>query len=63
MRRFSFRPLLEFRGRKFKGLRGFAGKPFHPPLTDLTTGAYLIAPILLILAFLYKESSWADAAD
>ena len=63
MRRFSFRPTLEFRGRKFKGLRGFAGKPFHPPLTDLTTGAYIISPILLILAFLFKESSWTEDAN
>jgi len=59
MRRFSFRPPLELRGRKFKGLRGLAGKPFHPPLTDVTVGAYTIAPILLIVAFLFKDSSWA----
>ncbi|MDQ3914469.1 MAG: DUF2231 domain-containing protein [Actinomycetota bacterium] len=63
MRRFSFRPALEFRGRKFKGLRGFAGKPFHPPLTDVTTGAYVIAPILLVVAFLFKDSSWAEDAN
>lgn len=59
MRRFSFRPTIEFRGRKFKGLRGFAGKPFHPPLTDVTVGAYTIAPLFLIVAFLFKDSSWA----
>jgi uncharacterized membrane protein len=63
MRRFSFRPLLEFRGRKLKGLRGFAGKPFHPPLTDVTVGAYTIAPIFLVLAFLFKESTWAEDAQ
>ena len=63
MRRFSFRPALELRGRKFKGLRGFAGKPFHPPLTDLTTGAYVIAPILLVVAFFFKDSSWAEDAN
>lgn len=63
MRRFSFQPGLEFRGRKFKGLRGFAGKPFHPPLTDVTVGAYTIAPILLILAFLFQNSSWAEDAQ
>ncbi len=63
MRRFSFRPPLEFRGRKFKGLRGFAGKPLHPPLTDVTVGAYTIAPILLIVAFLFKDSSWAEDAQ
>ncbi|HET7483660.1 MAG TPA: DUF2231 domain-containing protein [Actinomycetota bacterium] len=60
MRRFSFRPSLELRGRKFKGLRGFAGKPLHPPLTDVTVGAYTIAPILLIIAFLFKSSTWAE---
>jgi len=30
MPKFSFRPPLTIRGRKFFGLRGFAGKPFHP---------------------------------
>lgn len=62
MRRFSFRPPLEIRGRKFKGLRGLAGKPFHPPLTDVTVGAYTIGPILLIVAFFFKDSSWAEDA-
>ncbi|MDQ4096117.1 MAG: DUF2231 domain-containing protein, partial [Actinomycetota bacterium] len=63
MRRFSFRPALEIRDRKFKGLRGFAGKPFHPPLTDVTTGAYIISPLLLIIAFLFKDSGWAEDAN
>lgn len=63
MRRFSFQPALDIRGRKFKGLRGFAGKPFHPPLTDVTVGAYTIGPILLIVAFLFKDSSWAADAQ
>ncbi len=62
MSRFSFRPGLEFGGRKFKGLRGFAGKPFHPPLTDVTVGAYTIAPVLDIVSFVFKESSWAETA-
>ena len=35
MRKFSVRPTLTLRGRKFKGLRGWSGKPTHPPLTDL----------------------------
>lgn len=59
MRRFSFRPALEFRGRKFKGLRGFAGKPFHPPLTDVPVGAYIIGPVLDVVAYLGRDSSWA----
>lgn len=59
MRRFSVRPGLEFRGRKFKGLRGFAGKPFHPPLTDVPVGAYIIGPVLDLIAFISRDSSWA----
>ena len=31
MRRLSFRPSLTLRRRPFKGLRGWAGKPLHPP--------------------------------
>jgi len=42
MRRFSVRPSITLRGRKFKGLRGWAGKPFHPPLTDIPIGAYVL---------------------
>ena len=60
VRRFSFRPGLEFRGRKFKGLRGFAGKPLHPPLTDVTIGAYFIGPVLDVVSFLFKNSDWAE---
>lgn len=60
MRTFSFRPGLEFRGRKFKGLRGFAGKPLHPPLTDVPVGAYIIGPVLDLIAFIGRNSSWAD---
>ena len=42
MRKFSVRPAITLRGRKFKGLRGFSGKPFHPPLTDIPIGAYVL---------------------
>jgi uncharacterized membrane protein len=60
MKRFSFRPALEFRGRNFKRLRGFAGKPFHPPLTDIPVGAYIIGPALDVIAFSSRDSSWAN---
>lgn len=43
MRRFSVRPAITLKGRKFKGLRGWAGKPFHPPLTDFPVAAYVLA--------------------
>ena len=41
MRKFSVRPTLTLRGRTFKGLRGWSGKPLHPPLTDVPIVAYL----------------------
>src|SRR5436309_5595458 len=43
MRWFSFGPALSMRGRKFKGLRGWSGKPTHPPLTDVPIVAYMFA--------------------
>lgn len=43
MRKFSVRPALTMSGRKNKGLRGRAGKPSHPPLTDIPVGAYVLA--------------------
>jgi uncharacterized membrane protein len=50
MRHFSVRPAITIRGRKFKGVRGFAGKPFHPPLTDIPIGAYVIAAALDVIS-------------
>ena len=47
------------RGRKFKGLRGWAGKPFHPPLTDIPIGAYVIAAALDVISFVGQDESWA----
>lgn len=40
---FSIRPGATLKGRKFKGIRGWAGKPTHPPLTDIPIAAYVIA--------------------
>lgn len=59
MRRLSFRPALTFRGRKFKGLRGFAGKPLHPPLTDIPVGAYMIAAVLDVISIAGQDEEWA----
>ena len=54
MRRFSFGPSLTLKGRKNKGLRGFSGKPYHPPLTDVPIVAYMFAAAFDVLsAILY----------
>ncbi|HKE98633.1 MAG TPA: DUF2231 domain-containing protein [Actinomycetes bacterium] len=56
---FSFRPSLTYRGRKFKGLRGWAGKPLHPPLTDVPVGAYTLAGIFDLVSYLGADRAWA----
>jgi uncharacterized membrane protein len=49
-RLFSIKPGISLRGRKFKGLRGFAGKPFHPPLTDFPVAAYVFAMVFDVIS-------------
>jgi len=54
------RPAITVRGRTFKGVRGFAGKPFHPPLTDIPIGAYVIAAVLDVLSVIGgKRHTWS----
>ncbi len=59
MRKVSFRPSLTLRGRKFKGLRGWAGKPLHPPLTDVPVGAYTLVAAFDVASFLGGDEAWA----
>jgi uncharacterized membrane protein len=60
MKRFSFAPSLSLKGRQFKGLRGFAGKPFHPPLTDVPVGAYILAPAFDVISVIGGDDHrWA----
>jgi uncharacterized membrane protein len=59
MRHFSFRPAFTFRGRTFKGLRGWSGKPLHPPLTDIPIGAYILAAVFDVISFVGQDESWA----
>ncbi|MEP6623484.1 MAG: DUF2231 domain-containing protein [Acidimicrobiia bacterium] len=60
MRKFSVRPTLTLRGRKFKGLRGWSGKPMHPPLTDIPIAAYIFAASFDIIAVLGRHEAWAQ---
>ena len=59
MRKFSVRPTLSLRGRKFKGLRGWSGKPLHPPLTDIPVGAYILAAAFDLISVLGRHHAWA----
>jgi uncharacterized membrane protein len=58
MRIFSFRPALTMRGRTFKGLRGWSGKPLHPPLTDIPIGAYMLAAAFDLLSVIGNGEQW-----
>ncbi len=56
-RLFSIKPGLSVKGRKFKGLRGFAGKPFHPPLTDFPVAAYVFAMVFDVVSAVAGDDS------
>ena len=56
-RLFSIKPALTFKGRKFKGLRGWAGKPLHPPLTDVPVTCYLLVAAFDVIAYVLGEDS------
>jgi uncharacterized membrane protein len=60
MRKFSVRPTLTLKGRKFKGLRGWSGKPFHPPLTDFPVAAYILAAAFDVIAVIGRHHTWAQ---
>src|SRR5436190_23115813 len=49
-RKFSIGPGVTFKGRQFKGLRGWAGKPSHPPLTAGPVGAYVLVAVFDVIS-------------
>lgn len=51
-RLFSIKPTLTLRGRKFKGLRGWAGKPLHPPLTDVPVACYVLVAVFDVVSLI-----------
>ncbi|HQZ33046.1 MAG TPA: DUF2231 domain-containing protein [Ilumatobacteraceae bacterium] len=61
MRRFSIRPTLTMKGRTSKGLRGWSGKPLHPPLTDVPIAAYILAAIFDVISVVGgNDHAWAN---
>jgi uncharacterized membrane protein len=56
-RLFSIKPALTFKGRKFKGLRGWAGKPLHPPLTDIPVTCYILVAAFDVISYVAGENS------
>jgi uncharacterized membrane protein len=50
-RLYSIRPTLTIRGRKFHGIRGWAGKPSHPPLTDFPIVCYVLVAVFDVVSY------------
>jgi uncharacterized membrane protein len=50
-RLYSIRPTWSLKGRRSQGLRGFTGKPFHPPLTDFPIVCYSLAAVFDLVSF------------
>ena len=49
-RLYSIRPTWSLEGRRSQGLRGFSGKPFHPPLTDFPIVCYALAALFDLIS-------------
>jgi uncharacterized membrane protein len=55
-RLFSIKPAITFRGRKFLGVRGWSGKPTHPPLTDFPIVAYVLGAAFDVISFIFWQA-------
>ena len=59
-RLFAWKPPLTIRGRKFKGLRGWAGKPSHPSLTDVPVTCYVLVALFDAISFATQGRTSTD---
>ena len=59
---YSIRPTFSLKGRRSQGLRGFTGKPFHPPLTDFPIVCYALAAVFDLISY-FSASSDPKARD
>jgi uncharacterized membrane protein len=62
-RLFSIKPAITFRGRRFHGIRGWAGKPSHPPLTDFPIVCYVVAAFCDVVSYLAGRGTAAGEVD
>jgi uncharacterized membrane protein len=60
---FSIKPGMTLKGREFHGLRGWAGKPLHPPLTDIPIACYVLAAVFDVISFYTGRGGGAAARD
>jgi len=50
---------MTLKGREFRGLRGWAGKPLHPPLTDFPIVCYLLAAVFDVISYFAADDTVA----
>jgi uncharacterized membrane protein len=58
-RLFSIKPSMTLKGREFRGLRGWAGKPLHPPLTDFPIVCYVLVAVFDVISYFAAYGSVA----
>jgi uncharacterized membrane protein len=56
-RLFSIKPGMTLKGREFRGLRGWSGKPLHPPLTDFPIVCYLLVAVFDVISYFAAVST------
>lgn len=61
-RLFSIRPGITWRGRQFRGIRGWAGKPLHAPLTDFPVTSYVLVAIFDVISYVAGLQGYAVTA-
>jgi uncharacterized membrane protein len=59
---YSIRPSWALKGRRFQGVRGFTGKPFHPPLTDFPIVCFSLAALFDLISY-FSDYSDPKAHD
>jgi uncharacterized membrane protein len=59
-RLYSIKPAVSFRGRRFRGIRGWKGKPAHPPLTDFPIALYVLAAFCDVVSFVAASDAIGD---
>ena len=58
-RLFSIKSSMTLKGREFRGLRGWAGKPLHPPLTDFPIVCYVLVAVFDVISYIAPSGSVA----
>jgi uncharacterized membrane protein len=61
---FSVKPSITLKGRKFRGVRGWSGKPSHPPFTDFPIAAYVLAAVFDVMSYVsYVAGKGTDVSS